>query len=154
MGVPANRSGIRSTPVTAHCARCRCPASPRNALLVECGQHWEKRSEAVALEAAFRFLRHTGTIDADTAAPFLDGAAPPPQKFIEVTGPITIETDGFRFAQPFRGLEVIAEAGTVIGHDGDTPVATPYDNCVLIMPSRRLRRGESAVRLGRFINAQ
>ncbi|MCP5367153.1 MAG: succinylglutamate desuccinylase/aspartoacylase family protein [Hyphomicrobiales bacterium] len=127
------------------------PASPRNALLVECGQHWEARSADVAVECAFRFLRHTGTVDADTAAPFIPDAVPPAQKFIEVTGPITIETDDFSFTQPFRGLEVIAEAGTVIGHDGDRPVATPFDDCVLIMPSRRLRRGESAVRLGRFI---
>ena len=35
--------------------------------------------------------------------------------------------------------------------DGDKPIATPYDDCVLVMPSRRLRRGESAVRFGRFV---
>jgi hypothetical protein len=28
---------------------------------------------------------------------------------------------------------------------------TPYDDCVLIMPTRRPRRGETAVRLGRFV---
>ena len=66
-------------------------------------------------------------------------------------GPVTIETDEFRFTEDFRGLEVIARAGTVIGHDGDRPIPTPYDDCVLIMPSRRLRRGESAVRFGRFV---
>ncbi len=64
---------------------------------------------------------------------------------------MTIETDDFRFAGAFHGLEVIARAGTVIGTDGDRPIATPYDDCVLIMPSRRLRRGESAVRFGRFV---
>ena len=64
---------------------------------------------------------------------------------------MTIETDDFRFAGEFHGLEVIARAGTVIGTDGDRPIATPYDDCVLIMPSRRLRRGESAVRFGRFV---
>jgi hypothetical protein len=39
----------------------------------------------------------------------------------------------------------------VIGHDGDRPVRTPYDDCVLVMPSRRLRPGESAVRFGRLV---
>ncbi len=39
----------------------------------------------------------------------------------------------------------------MIGHDGDRPIPTPYDDCVLVMPSRRLRRGESAVRFGRFV---
>ena len=56
------------------------------------------------------------------------------------------------FVDDYRGLEVIPAAGTVIGHDGDRAVPTPYDNCVLIMPSRRLRKGESAVRFGRFIS--
>jgi hypothetical protein len=49
-------------------------------------------------------------------------------------------------------MELITAVGTVIGYDGDEEIKTPYDNCVLIMPSRRLRKGESAVRFGRFIN--
>ena len=126
-------------------------ASPKNALLVECGQHWERNSAAVAIETALRFLLRSGTVDPDDAARHLDAAPRRGQRFIEVTGPVTIETDEFRFTADFRGLEVIARAGTVIGHDGDRPIATPYDDCVLIMPSRRLRRGESAVRFGRFV---
>ena len=51
-----------------------------------------------------------------------------------------------------RGLDVIAKEGTVIAYDGERPVTTPYDNCVLIMPSKRLTRGLTAVRLGRFID--
>ena len=128
------------------------PASAKNALLVECGQHWERESEAVALQTALRFLLHLGVVDEDFAGPHLDPHEAPRQKCIEVTGPVTIETDDFHFVDDYRGLETIENAGTVIGHDGDKPVATPYDDCVLIMPSRRLRRGESAVRLGRFID--
>jgi len=30
-------------------------------------------------------------------------------------------------------------------------VRTPYDDCVLIMPSRRLVKGQTAVRLGRYV---
>src|SRR5204863_447655 len=39
-----------------------------------------------------------------------------------------------------------------IGHDGEREVRTPYDNCILIMPSRRLVRGQTAVRLGRYVD--
>jgi hypothetical protein len=31
-------------------------------------------------------------------------------------------------------------------------VRTPYDECVLIMPSRRLLPGQTAVRLGRYLD--
>ena len=36
--------------------------------------------------------------------------------------------------------------------DDDREIRTPYDECVLIMPSRRLRRGQTAVRLGRIVS--
>jgi predicted deacylase len=120
-------------------------ASPKNALLVECGQHWEKRSADIALETTLRFLAATGTIEAGLAP----SAPTPPQHVIEVTNAITVASDRFSFVESYRGLEVIPKAGTVIAHDGDTPVATPYDDCVLIMPSRRLIPGQTAVRLGR-----
>ena len=128
--------------------------SPKNALLVECGQHWEQASGQVAIEATLRFLRHLDIIDPAVATPHLAAEAPVPQRFIEVTGPFTIETDDFRFTEDYRGLEVIPKAGTVIGHDGDRPATTPYDDCVLIMPSRRLKKGESAVRFGRYVEGE
>ncbi len=128
-------------------------SSKRNALLVECGQHWEQSSADMAIETTYRFLVETGAIDAETAAPYLAADIAPAQTFIEVSGPVTITSDSFRFVEDYRGLEVIEKAGTVIGYDDDTPVKTPYDDCVLIMPSRRLNRGASAVRLGRHIDA-
>lgn len=128
----------------------RDPASPRDALLVECGQHWEKSSEILAKETALRFLLYTGVVDMDFAGPHL-GPTPEPQRVVQVTDPVTINSDTFRFAADYRGLEVIAKAGTVLAHDGDKTVVTPYDDCVLIMPSRRLNKGGTAVRLGRFL---
>lgn len=128
------------------------PSSPRNSLLVECGQHWEKASADCAIETLFRFLVVTGTINVDDAAPH-SRLTPQPQQFIEVSGPVTIKTDEFRFVEPYNGFEVIAEKGTVIGYDGSEPVMTPYDDCVLIMPSNRLEIGRTAVRLGRFVDA-
>jgi hypothetical protein len=127
------------------------PASPRAAMLVECGQHWERSSVDVALETTLRFLRHTGAVDAGWLDERLPPHDAPPQMLIEVSGPITIKTDQFRFVEDYRGLELIEKADTVIGYDGDEPIRTPFDNCVLIMPGRLLVPGLSAVRLGRVV---
>jgi predicted deacylase len=128
------------------------PGSTKNALLVECGQHWEAEAGPRAIETALRFLHATGVMAEDCGAAFLrESPTPPPQRFIEVTEAVTIETDRFAFAAPYRGLEVIEAAGTRIATDGDRPVLTPYANCVLIMPSKRLWPGQTAVRLGRIV---
>ena len=127
------------------------PGSPKNALLVECGQHWEADAGPLAIHSALRFLLVNEMVDADWAAQGLAGVALPRQRFIEVSGPVTVENAGFRFVEDYRGLEVIPTAGSVIAYDGDKPVTTPYDDCVLIMPSRRLNPGASAVRLGRYV---
>ena len=126
-------------------------ASPKNALLIECGQHWERASATVAIDAMLRFLLHFGAIAPDFAAPHL-APLPAAQRVVEVTQAVTVASDAFQFTATYTGMEVIARAGTVIGYDGAQAVATPYDNCVLIMPSMRLRKGETAVRLGRIVS--
>ncbi|MGH7006455.1 MAG: succinylglutamate desuccinylase, partial [Alphaproteobacteria bacterium] len=128
------------------------PADSKNSLLVECGQHWETASAAVAKETLLRFLRHAGMTDAAWAARHLPAAAPAAQRVIEVTHAVTIKSDHFRFAGNYRGLEVIAKRGAILAHDGDEAITAPYDNCVLIMPSRRLVQGQTAVRLGRYLD--
>jgi hypothetical protein len=128
-------------------------ASPKNALLVECGQHWEKTSAGVAIDVALRFLLHCGAVDREFAEPHLNAAATAArQKVIEVTEAVTIATDAFRFVEPFKGFEVLPKAGELIGRDGEREVRAPYDECVLIMPSMRLRKGDTAVRLGRIVS--
>jgi hypothetical protein len=77
---------------------------------------------------------------------------PPPQKLIEVTDAVTIRSERFHFAVDYKGLEVIPKRGTEIARDGEEPVRTPYDDCILIMPSRRLVKGQTAVRLGRYVD--
>ena len=128
------------------------PDSPKNALLIECGQHWEVSSAELAITAAWRFLWKFGVISEETAAPHFRVQPPAKQHFVEVSGPYTIESEDFRFVEPYVGLEVIPAAGTVIGYDGDKAVKTPYDNCVLIMPSRRQLPGDTAVRFGKFLS--
>jgi predicted deacylase len=131
------------------CGAFEDPASPKAALLVECGQHWEARAAEVAIDTSLRFLAVTGVLPpADTAR--MLGRPVSPQRIITITEAITIASDTFEFAADYRGLEVVARAGTVIARDAGREIATPYDDCVLIMPSRRLLRGQTAVRLGRF----
>ena len=130
------------------------PDSAKTALLIECGQHWERRSAEVATDVMLRFLIALDCVtQGDVAAlggPDFD--AQPGQRVIEVTEAVTISGDRFDFAEDFRGLEVLAEKGSLIGHDDGNAVLTPYDNCVLIMPSRRLVKGQTAVRLGRYVD--
>jgi predicted deacylase len=127
------------------------PVDPRSALLVECGQHWERGAPDVARRATLRFLRHFGMLqDAEAEALAAEGT-PPPQRAIEVTDVITIDSEEFQFAMPVRGLMTVPRKGTLLAQDGDKPVHTPYDDCVLIMPTRRPKKGETAVRLGRYV---
>jgi len=128
------------------------PADPRSAVLIECGQHWERSSAAVARAAVLRFLRHFGMLASEVADEAPAGRALPPQQAIEVTDVITIGTDAFEFALPVHGLMRVPKARTLLARDGSQDLRTPYDDCVLIMPTRRPRRGETAVRLGRFVS--
>jgi predicted deacylase len=123
--------------------------SPKTALLIECGQHWEKSSQEVALATTLSFLTVLDVLDPAFAAQH-PVTKSPRQRVITVTAAITIETDNFTFAGPYTGMEMLGKKGTLIGYDGDKAVVTPYDDCVLIMPSRRLVRGSTAVRLGRY----
>jgi predicted deacylase len=128
------------------------PDGGKTAILVECGQHWLASSAEVAFETACRFLAHFGLVAPDFAA--AHRRPPPlaaPVREVEVTAAVTVGDDRFRFAADFRGLDVVPEAGTLLAWDGDREVRTPYADCVLIMPSRRLKRGQTAVRLGRIV---
>ena len=129
------------------------PASARTALLIEAGHHWQNPAAEVATDVMLRFLIAVGTLTRDDAAPLAgpDFDAHPQQRVIEVTEAVTITSDKFEFVDDFRGLEVLSPKGTLIGHDNGREVRTPYDDCVLIMPSRRLAKGHTAVRLGRFV---
>ena len=126
------------------------PASPKNALLVECGQHWEKSAADVAWQTLWRFLDRVGVVEPAAAAREIE-AAKQPQKLIRVTEAVIANTPAFRFAKAFTGLEVVARQGDVIAWDGEEAVRAPYDNCVLVMPvPNNIKTGLTAVRLGRI----
>jgi predicted deacylase len=127
------------------------PDSPRTAILVECGQHWARRSVRVAIATCRQFLGALEVVDTRLLDRLGSTPALGPQRVVEVTQAVTVADGRFRFTKDYEGLEVIPKAGTVIAYDGLQPIRTPYDGCVLIMPSRRLARGFTAVRLGRFV---
>lgn len=127
------------------------PGDKRAALLLEAGQHWAADTLPVAQEAFDRFLVAAGSL-APQDIPAAHRAPPPPQRIIQVTETVTVKGGSFSFLEPYLGMEEIEKAGTVLGYDDGEPVVTPYDNCILIMPSRRLSAGQTAVRLGRVVD--
>jgi succinylglutamate desuccinylase len=128
-------------------------ASNKNALLIETGQHFSKRSERVALDIAARFLITTKVVEESDVAAFLSSAKPVAQRFLQVTEPVVASSMDFTFSEDFRGLELIEHAGTVIARDGERDIVTPYDNCVLVQPSlRHLGPGVTVVRLAKVID--
>ncbi|SDM08228.1 Succinylglutamate desuccinylase / Aspartoacylase family protein [Oryzisolibacter propanilivorax] len=128
-------------------------AGDSRSLLVECGWHGDLASRAVARDQCLRFLQASGCVDAADLAQRLPGwrlPDAPRQWALEVTGGVVAASERFAFTQPFTGLEVIERAGTVIGDNNGQPVTTPYDDCVLVMPStRQARAGVTVVRFAR-----
>jgi predicted deacylase len=126
-------------------------ATPNAAMLVECGYHFFPEAVEIAIQTSLRFLKHYDAVAPDFLEKHLDTTPVEAQKFIEVTGPVTIKTDNFVFDRVFEGFEIVPEAGTLIGMDGDEEVRTPYDGCVMVMPARDPLKGKTAVRLGRLV---
>ncbi len=127
------------------------PASPKRALLIECGQHWERAAADVAADALARFLGLTGLADAAWVAAHVRLPLPPRQRLVRVSEAVVARSSAFRFVVPTVGLSVIPKAGTPIAVDGGLTIVTPHDDTVLVMPgTRNLKPGGTAVRLGRF----
>ena len=130
------------------------PASPRTALLIECGQHWEAGAADVAQDTLLRFLRECGILPDALVAPRLHALGRQPakrQRLVRVSQAVVARTMDFRFAREFTGLEVIEHAGELIATDGADEVRAPHDGTVLVMPSMsHLKPGTTMVRLGRF----
>ncbi|WPB55300.1 succinylglutamate desuccinylase/aspartoacylase family protein [Xylophilus sp. GOD-11R] len=122
-------------------------------LLVECGFHGDPASRTVAQDQCARFLVLSGAIDADECHARLPGWRQPDasrQWLLAVSGGAVASGRDVRFVEPYRGLELIEKAGTVIGHDAGRPIVTPHDDCVLVMPSvRQARAGVTVVRFAR-----
>ncbi|MGE8473346.1 MAG: succinylglutamate desuccinylase, partial [Paraburkholderia hospita] len=127
------------------------PQSAKNALLIECGQHWEAGAVAVARDVTARFLVLSGVVDEADLPEGWTLPLPDEMLIVRVTEPVVAKSLDFRFAGDYTGLEVFPEAGSVIGWSDGEAVPTPYPDCMLVMPSlRQLRAGVTVVRLGKI----
>jgi predicted deacylase len=124
------------------------PGHGPTANLVEAGQHWEWETVETTIRAIAGMLRHLGMVAPDDAR--LPAPMKAPRVFAEVTTVVTARTTGFAFVQPYRGGQIIRRRDTLLAVDGATDIRTPYDNCLLVMPSLRPSRGHTAVRLARL----
>ena len=125
--------------------------SPKSAVLIECGQHWERAVGDVAKQVTLRFLKHFDVLDAGWIDAHLDATAITKlQRVVDISTVVTHVGTSFRWIRPIRGLEVIAEAGTLIAMDGEREVRTPHTQAVMVMPVPNPKVGQTAVRIGRF----
>lgn len=127
------------------------PATSPVALLLECGQHWDPAAADVALAVTARFLAVTGAVAPADLARWLPAGPHAPQQQVVVTETITAMTEHFRFTGVVQGMDIVPRAGTVIAHDGDRPILSPYNDCILVMPAQQPVRHHTAVRLGRRV---
>lgn len=128
------------------------PGRDRIAVLVECGQHWARGSDVVAIDTALYFLDALGMVDPEFLAAQVSAPRPAEQMVLEVTDGYNIRTADFYFTDDFKGLERFPKAGAVFAVDGGEEVRTPFDDCVLIMPNHRAVKGQRAFRLGRHVS--
>ena len=120
------------------------PDTHQVANLIEAGQHWQPDTIAMAETVTRSVLHRTGLID---EPPQVSSAG---HRVAEVTHVITAATACFAFVRSFRGADVVDRRNTLIAMDGATEIRTPYDDCLLVMPSLRPSRGHTTVRLARF----
>jgi hypothetical protein len=120
------------------------------ALLVECGYHGSLAARDVARDMCVRLFADAGLAGADELKERLpgwrskaDGTGTP---VLEVRGAVVVQQQ-VRFTRDWAHLDTVPRAGTVIGDDGGRPILTPFDDCVLVMPSlRQARPGVTVVR--------
>lgn len=124
--------------------------SDRTALLVECGQRDDPASADAAIHVSLGFLAALDLIPPELCAKHAQSTARIQPRVIDVTHAIAVDHGPVAFLPGIDGGQVVAQAGTIIAYDGTEAVRTPYDDCVLVMPSREATRGQTAIRFGRF----
>ncbi|WP_249202357.1 M14 family metallopeptidase [Gluconobacter kondonii] len=121
------------------------PGGTGRSCLLEAGSHWEPATVTVMESAIERLLAQAEAIHLRGHA--TQEACEP--EMAVVTDNIIARHSDFSFVRPWEGGVTIPKAGTLLAHDGHDLIYTPYDECLLIMPNLRPRRGQLAVRLAR-----
>jgi hypothetical protein len=119
---------------------------------VECGQHWEKLSEHLAWQTTWRYLKTLEVVDASLADAQIDAKPELPQRIVRITDALIAQSLDYKFSSGLKGLSIVPHKGDLIATDGGRPVLSPYDNCVLIMPTLvHVKPGLTAVRIGQIV---
>ncbi len=118
---------------------------PGVALVVECGQHFQRAASDLATAVTLEFLAHFGLVD----APAGRLVAQPARRFALIET-FLVRTTDFRFTRPLVGLETFAE-GELIATDGPHQIVSPCDGCTVFMPTREPIVGREAVYLTRGV---
>jgi len=130
-------------------------ASDVRSLLIECGFHGDPASAVVARDLCARFLHQSAALPCAHQPASMKAWWQPQageQWLLDVTGAVVARSAHFKFAQDWQALQCLPETGTVIGDNEGDPVCTPYDDCVLVMPSlRQVRPGVTVARLARRV---
>lgn len=127
----------------------------RQAVLLEAGGHLDAVSLRVTQRVVSRYLVCTGVVEpGDLPAWRAFGTGPEVQRVVQVHQRAEARSKRARLEPGVAHLQTVPYAGTVIGHDGDdgtTSIATPFDECVLLMPHTfDLQPGHTIVRFGRW----
>ena len=128
------------------------PASPRQALLVECGQHWERSAADVAIDTTLRFLAAVGIVPFERVTGAAHGAAAA-RSSGSCGSPNRSSCSRWTSGSWSRswGSAWSRKQGRRSRATATARWTAPYDDTVLVMPSlRHLKPGNTQVRLGRY----
>lgn len=127
------------------------PAGRAVALLLEAGPHGARATVDTALATTLRFLDACGILEAEATARYGLGGRRSAPRFVRVERAVRIERGPFRLLCEPASLTVVPRGGTTVAFDAGMPVRTPFDDCVLVLPTPRAPPGHTALRLGRRI---
>lgn len=113
------------------------PASPRAALVAECGLHRSPTALADAWSITLAFLAATGVVDGG------DTPAAAASRSFRMRRPIIPASDAFRFTRPFVSFDAVAAHETFATEPGHAHAAG-FARAVILMPRLRPRAGVEA----------
>jgi hypothetical protein len=126
-------------------------ASPKTALVVECGAHFLRGSVDVAKHALIAFLDATGTIEPEVARRLKPAVPPCEEGIYEIEKVHVAKHEKLDFLAPYIGFEEVPQ-GTKIAMDGPDAIEAPFDRCTVLFPKANPMQGREFVTLARRID--
>ncbi|MFM7345733.1 MAG: succinylglutamate desuccinylase/aspartoacylase family protein [Tagaea sp.] len=127
------------------------PASPKTALVVECGAHFLRGSVEVAKHALIAFLDAMGTIEPEVARRLKPSVPPCEEGIYEIEKVHVAKSAKLEFLAPYVGFEEVAK-GTKIAMDGADAIEAPFDRCTVLFPKANPAQGREFVTLARRVD--